>query len=334
MSNMREIAKHAGVSLTTVSRVFNNHPLVNDKTRKLVLGACQELDYAIDPKLQDAILSSKSGFTKKIAIVLIDNDLESCSYISWINHIIKECNKRHYQSIINSIDASVQNVYELPPILRDERCDGMCVTGRLTRECMEVLSALDIPGVVLGSYPESFITRNFSNITPRMNRNIENLLNKLQQTGVKELAYIDENPDNFFHRTNREYALEYAKSINLELNPENIFLGNGPMTGMLEKLKPFFRRNELPFDGALVPDERIAQEIDKLNFMHSELYNVPQIPIATLINRYHSGYENIFIFPDGKEQNQFLARNAVDLLFDEICRKNKGEPWVRKILTI
>ncbi|EEL49329.1 MULTISPECIES: LacI family DNA-binding transcriptional regulator [Bacillus cereus group] len=46
MANIKQIAKTAGVSITTVSRVLNDHPYVSDEKRKRVLDAVEELNYA------------------------------------------------------------------------------------------------------------------------------------------------------------------------------------------------------------------------------------------------------------------------------------------------
>jgi len=46
MPSVRTIAKRAGVSITTVSRVLNNHPQVNEETRKRVLAASIEERYS------------------------------------------------------------------------------------------------------------------------------------------------------------------------------------------------------------------------------------------------------------------------------------------------
>lgn len=42
---INDIAKHAGVGTTTVSRVLNNHPYVAESTRQKVLSAIEALDY-------------------------------------------------------------------------------------------------------------------------------------------------------------------------------------------------------------------------------------------------------------------------------------------------
>ncbi len=45
MSSVRQIAREAGVSITTVSRVLNNHPRVSQKARERVLAAANDARY-------------------------------------------------------------------------------------------------------------------------------------------------------------------------------------------------------------------------------------------------------------------------------------------------
>lgn len=45
MTNIREIARQAGVSITTVSRVLNNHPYVSEEKRTAVFNAIDKLNY-------------------------------------------------------------------------------------------------------------------------------------------------------------------------------------------------------------------------------------------------------------------------------------------------
>ncbi len=46
ITTIRELAKRSGVSVATVSRVFNGYPDVSDRTRKRVFEMARELDYA------------------------------------------------------------------------------------------------------------------------------------------------------------------------------------------------------------------------------------------------------------------------------------------------
>ena len=45
MTNIKDIAQHCGVAVSTVSRVLNDHPDVSDETRTKVLSAVSELHY-------------------------------------------------------------------------------------------------------------------------------------------------------------------------------------------------------------------------------------------------------------------------------------------------
>ena len=63
---IRDVARQAGVSVATVSRVLNNSPAVRPATREIVLHAIQELDYR--PNLTARMLSL--GRSLSIGIVL------------------------------------------------------------------------------------------------------------------------------------------------------------------------------------------------------------------------------------------------------------------------
>lgn len=66
MSNIKDIAEKAGVSVTTVSRVINNHPYVSEDKRNRVLEAMEALEYT---RNIHAVHLSK-GFSNMIGVVL------------------------------------------------------------------------------------------------------------------------------------------------------------------------------------------------------------------------------------------------------------------------
>ncbi|WP_435623621.1 LacI family DNA-binding transcriptional regulator [Flagellimonas sp.] len=85
MAGIKEIAKMTGVSLATVSRVFNDSPLVSPKTREKVLKAAKELDYR--PNMMAAAL--RSGKSRIIGV------------------IVPEVNNSFFSDIINGIERVV-----------------------------------------------------------------------------------------------------------------------------------------------------------------------------------------------------------------------------------
>jgi len=68
MSNttMLDVAKYAGVSVATVSRVLNGSDLVSEATRQKVLKVCEELEYTLNPIAQ----SLRLGRTNSVAAIL------------------------------------------------------------------------------------------------------------------------------------------------------------------------------------------------------------------------------------------------------------------------
>lgn len=87
MAGIKEIAKITGLSLATVSRVFNESHLVSPKTREKVLKAAEELDY--QPNIMAAAL--RSGKSKIIGV------------------IVPEVNNFFFSGIINGIEKIVSD---------------------------------------------------------------------------------------------------------------------------------------------------------------------------------------------------------------------------------
>lgn len=66
MVSIREVAKHAGVSISTVSKVLNEYPGLKEETRKKVRTSIEELHYV--PNVVASALSSKQS--GRVALVL------------------------------------------------------------------------------------------------------------------------------------------------------------------------------------------------------------------------------------------------------------------------
>ena len=66
MSSIKDVAKHAGVAISTVSKVLNGYPNVSEDTKKRVNDAIRELNYV--PNTIAAALSSKQ--TGRFAILI------------------------------------------------------------------------------------------------------------------------------------------------------------------------------------------------------------------------------------------------------------------------
>lgn len=156
MASIVDVAKRAGVSVATVSRVLSNstHP-VSDKTRNLVLEAAQELNYS--PSAVARALVTQE--THIIGVIVGD---AADPYFATITRGISDIAYEHgYLTIICNSDRIPDIEYHFVRLLRDYRVDGIIFAGGgLTDETYlkninEVLTSLrshGVPIVALGRH--------------------------------------------------------------------------------------------------------------------------------------------------------------------------------------
>ena len=74
MVSIKDVAKRAGVAISTVSKVLNGYPNVSEETRQRVNRAVEELNFV--PNSVAAALSSKQA--GRVAL-LINSNMKICS---------------------------------------------------------------------------------------------------------------------------------------------------------------------------------------------------------------------------------------------------------------
>ena len=75
MVSIKDVAKHAGVAISTVSKVLNHYPNISEETKKKVNDAIAELNFV--PNTIAAALSSKNSGRIALLINLIDKIFHS-----------------------------------------------------------------------------------------------------------------------------------------------------------------------------------------------------------------------------------------------------------------
>lgn len=78
MASIKEVAKHAGVAISTVSKVLNNYPNVSEETKDKVNAAIEELGY-VPNAVAAALSSKKSG---RIALLMHLSQTQAIDEIS------------------------------------------------------------------------------------------------------------------------------------------------------------------------------------------------------------------------------------------------------------
>lgn len=124
MANIREIAKLAGVSVATVSRVLNHHPYVSEEKKTSVYRAIESLNYK---RNLNAVHLSK-GISNRVGVVLPTIDHP---YFSSIVQGIADTAMNHgRQLILTQTNYDISKELEALELLKANLVDGLIICSR------------------------------------------------------------------------------------------------------------------------------------------------------------------------------------------------------------
>ena len=276
---IRDVAKAAGVSKSTVSKALNDKPDISPALRRKVFETCEALDYQVNYRIQDMVRERKNGFTRNIAFVLVGRELADPAYARFIDGIAKGADERNLHILLEKLSGTENAIYDLPPVLRDGRVDGIVITGDLNENIVSILNKLNKPYVVLGMFQDK-ITRNAVNILPDVKSGITQVVEELKKEGATRVAWFTETPENSTQR----YHLECFKSAlaenDLTFDSELVYKGDGLFSGAFNIMKPVFELKTLPFDSIICLDFRTALEITHLIWARYGIDGHSEITIA------------------------------------------------------
>lgn len=134
-ATIKDVAKLAGVSFKTVSRVINREASVNPELQERVLKAVKELNY--QPNLSARLLRGTAS-----SIGFIYDNPNSNYIIEMQKGILGECRRQGYELVIHPCDAKADDlIEEILRMVDRSRVGGLVLTPPMS-ETPEVLNAL------------------------------------------------------------------------------------------------------------------------------------------------------------------------------------------------
>lgn len=232
---MYDVAKEAGVSASTVSRVLNKRKTgvpITDETKARVFAAAKKLQYRPNRVAQNLRLQRSNC----IGFLLCQRLLTHMYYYRMLKAVEKEVSR----SGLNLVFATYDEADEAPPLLNERAVDALLVTGKVTKEIIEKIESLDIPFLVLGMMADG--ETDVSQVTFDLSGSMTIPLEYLFSRGHQQIAYINDYSDDAIVDviTNAYYQAYYKAGIPVK----DDFL----LCGVKEKdaylnFKEFFKKN-------------------------------------------------------------------------------------------
>lgn len=138
---IRDIARHAGVSGTTVSRVLNEDPKVKAETRERVKRTMAELHYVPNTNARNLKLLQ----TRLIGVLVkgIDNPF----FLDILRIIEQRIQQAGYGMILEHADSEADELARALSLIKERRLQGIFFLGGSLSHPEEMYGLLDVPAV-------------------------------------------------------------------------------------------------------------------------------------------------------------------------------------------
>lgn len=152
---IKDVAKYANVSPSTVSRVIGDNPKISDSTKEKVYKVMKKLNY--HPNAIARSLANKA--TKTLGLILPNTDKDlfvNPFFIQIMRGISKYAQKKGYYIMYTYSDDVDEEISFINNLINSGRVDGVILsTVRKDDKCISYLRKVNFPFVVIGKPEES-----------------------------------------------------------------------------------------------------------------------------------------------------------------------------------
>jgi len=313
-ATIKDVAKLAGVSFKTVSRVINEEPNVGQLMQDKVWAAIRELDY--QPNLSARLLRGTAS-----SIGFIYDNPNSHYVIELQNGILKECHKRGFELIIHPCDSKSESIVtEVLTMVKRSQVAGLVLTPPLS-EMPDVVDALQAESVKIVRVISASQGDDVSScVFIDDHKAAFDITQYLLELGHEKIAFLGGDKD---HRSSLERLAGYRDALKdhkLELNERLIIDGEYSFESGVERSKRLLQRKNKPTAIFACNDEIAAGTLFAARLMGIK------VPEELSIVGFEDSPFSRQTWPKlttAQQANSVIAANAAALLISEI-REDKA----------
>lgn len=283
MITIKDVARLAEVSISTVSRVINDSKPVSPEVRRKVLKVIEETGY----KPNDVARSLVTRRSYLIGVIV--NNLAQ-SYVADIVRGIEEIGKMYgYDILLCSSYSSKETQEKYLQLLDRKQAEGLFLVGnKFDDEIIEIAKGLNKPCI----YFTRDVNANMNHISIDCKSAIYEMTNYLVQEGHKNIVYVSD----FEDRTSVEEdkIAGYLKSIeDNELNYSKIYVVGGNKHSKAYELGKSLVKETGEFTAVVCSNDEIA-----IGIMDSMIDNGIKVPDEVSVVGFGNIREGKFVRPE------------------------------------
>lgn len=223
--NIRDIAKLAGVAVSTVSRVMNNHQDVGAETRERILRVMEETGYVPNSNARNLKRTSSA------AIGVMIKGRDNPFFLRMIEAIENEITNRSYSMILHYNHDSANDIEAAIELIKEKRLEGLiCLGGNFNHIDDSYLLDLNTPLVLASTDLDEFASFNgFSSVGVANEKAAYMAVDHLLGLGHRQIGLITSDESETCTGMLRHKGYQQAlKDHGLLENPD--FIGSGQYT--------------------------------------------------------------------------------------------------------
>lgn len=188
---IKDVAKLAGVSISTVSRVMNNSKPVSPEAKQKVLDAINKLDFKPN-ELARSLVMRKSNL---VGVIVEDIGIE---YMAQLIRGVEEIGRVYnYDILLSSSYGSEESLANSIAFLATKQVEGLVIiTQNITDETLIKLRETRIPFVLLDRF-HSY--KNIHSVKVDYEKEEYNLIEHLYDMGHENILFINDKEDNIIN---------------------------------------------------------------------------------------------------------------------------------------
>jgi len=180
--SLQDVARQAGVSTATVSRVLNNIGVVKSSTRAKVLKAVEDLRYF--PNIHARALAG--GATRTLGLVV--SNLENPFFLDVFRALDSEAHEKGYEVLIANTDYDPQRLVGSVHLMLGRRVAGLAlIVSEIAPHLLDELSERKVRTVV---YDVGAPKPNILSIKTQYRRGMQRIVEYLYNMGHRRMAFV------------------------------------------------------------------------------------------------------------------------------------------------